>query len=163
MNLDVASGARACTETLDPTCLDNVRIALSAQCEAMSLVSCLRSLDWTDISESNRATLLRRNDHHNKVPTFFHYALQQLFTVRRKDRRLLPEKSVKQWEGDVAALRGSLNRFCGGNVDNKFLYVNFMAAMEAGRKETVRDALTYLAGAVASRPRPEYSTLYRGQ
>lgn len=160
LDLDVASGARACTETLDPTCLDNVRVALSAECNAMSLAACLRSLDWMDISKSNRAILLKRNDHHSPkaLPTFFRYALQQMFTIPREDRH-----ATRRWEKDVAALRGSLNQLEDDIHDNTFLYVNFMVAMEAKLEGTVRDALTDLAGAVASRPNLEYLTLSRSQ
>lgn len=163
--LDVAIGTTACNETLDPTCLDNLRIALSAECDNLSLAKCLRSLGWmSDIHKSNRATLLMRSADPQTLPTFLHSALRQMFAIPR-DKRHVPT-----WEKDVDMLRNSLNRLNNPHDDqlnDKFLNLNFMIAMEATSRESVYTALTYLAGAVnVTSPQaesPGYLVVSRGE
>ncbi len=161
LSLNIATAVRACDATLDPACLDNMRVALSAEPNA-PLVRCLWSLGMRkDIATSVRAKLLKRDAPTSLARVVLH-ALRQMLAVER-------HKRGNTWEGDVQALFCFYN-FANGPDDHMphhdlMLKTSFLIAVEAQQVDNVYAALCYLTAAVHldSTAPCSYATVTRGE
>ncbi|OSD05185.1 hypothetical protein PYCCODRAFT_1475728 [Trametes coccinea BRFM310] len=146
--LDVKTAVTAWATTLDPTHLDNMRIALSGEPNA-PLVDCLRHLGINMDGEIDLpAALSKRNVSRRLVPIVL-TALRQMLTIDRAKRRAHSWESVVQQLLNMYTYTGmSLSSESHPPHDAEALRTAFFVLMEATSIENRYAALYYLCTAV---------------
>lgn len=164
-SLNVATAIRACDATLDATCLERMRIALTAEPGA-PVMHCLSALGMkaNDDATSVRMKLLVR-DAPDSIAPVVRLALRQMLAIDRPQRK--PE-----WEEDLQALLQYSTFAVDGSTDNRMLQddqalrTNFLIAIEASSVDNQYAALRFLAMAVRVKTPTggcRYATVVRGK
>ncbi|EIW54946.1 uncharacterized protein TRAVEDRAFT_22776 [Trametes versicolor FP-101664 SS1] len=144
--LNIKTAVAAYTTTLEPICLDQMRIVLSGE-PGLPLLHCLNALDIaTGDGSVVPASFLKRNAR-AIMSRMLLYALRQMLTVERGARA----DFKPGWEATVQALFNSYNAVLSGisvPYDDLALRTAFLISMEAKDTANCYTALRYLSAAV---------------
>ncbi|KAI8972803.1 hypothetical protein BD414DRAFT_210689 [Trametes punicea] len=142
--LDVETAVTAYFTTLDPVCLDRMRIALCGEPDA-PLVRCIHALDVGIGDGPIASAALLKETVRGRLSQMALTALRQILTVDRKSRG-----ANSSWESEVQYLLNLYNALSAGQIphDDVTLKTAFFVSMEANSTENRFAALRCLSTAV---------------
>ena len=158
--LNIETAITAYYTTLDPLCLDRMRISLSGEADA-PLVRCLRALDVGIGNGTIAPAALLKQNVRGRLSSMVLTALRQMLTINDDNRDVL-------WEPTVQRLFSMCTVMVPGEQlphNDLILKTAFYIAMQTTSTENLYTALNYLATAVnVDSPVPcDYLTVSRGE